>query len=278
MLINMSKYNKRRGSDEGSDSEQDHRSGSKRYNRGSDSEEPKGRGYRRSYESNEGSSGEESYPQKRQRAPEGRGGQKSSDEAEVFVGGLSWEADESDLQKFFRDSGSIVNVKILKNDQGKSRGIAFVKFGSSEEASEAIKLNGQEHMGRTLRINLSSDKPQKDSRTSSGPSSSTNTVFVGNLPYNADEQLLSDFFQECGAIKQVRIAHDQDGNKRGFAHVEFESTDAADAAVKHNGKDLDGRELKIDFAGEKRSGGGRDGGSRGGRGGRGGGRGRPRRN
>ncbi|CAG9333008.1 unnamed protein product [Blepharisma stoltei] len=267
----MGKYAK--GSDESSGSEQEYKSSSKKYEHDSDSDDPRYKGSsskkNKGYGS-PGSSGSDSHPQKRQREPASYE-DKGDEQSEVFVGGLSWEADDSDLQKFFKNCGSITNIKILKNDQGKSKGSAFIKFSSPEEAQEAIRLNGSEHMGRTLRINLSGDKPNKHRESGGSGRGSTSTVFVGNLPYNADENNLTDFFSDCGSIKQVRIAHDQDGNKRGFAHVEFESTDSADAAIKLNGKELEGRELKIDFAGEKRSGGS----SRGGRGR--GGRGRPRR-
>ncbi|CAG9333005.1 unnamed protein product [Blepharisma stoltei] len=101
-------------------------------------------------------------------------------------------------------------------------------------------------MGRTLRINLSGYNPNKHRELWGSGIRRENTLFVSNLPYTADENNLTDFFSDFGPIKSVRFSYDQDGNKRGFAHVVFETADSADAASKLNGSELEGRELRID--------------------------------
>jgi len=98
-------------------------------------------------------------------------------------------------------------------------------------------------------------------------------LYVGNLPYSADEEQLKTLFSEGGRqVTEVRIVTDRDtGRPRGFAFVEMGSQADADAAVNAlNGKDFGGRALTVNEAREQtpRQGGGFGGGG----GGRGGGR------
>jgi len=109
-------------------------------------------------------------------------------------------------------------------------------------------------MGRFLRINLSSDKPSGDRPPRAAQDNST-TIFVGSLSYNSTEDSIRSFFGTCGDIKGVRIALDEEGNIKGFAHVEFFASDAAEKATQLNGADLDGRNIKVDMAGNKSGGG-----------------------
>ena len=106
-------------------------------------------------------------------------------------------------------------------------------------------------MGRTVRINLSSQKPERFA-----PKVEGTTLFVGNLSYNTTEEGLYDFFLGCGNIKTIRLAKDPEGNVRGFAHVEFHSPEEAESAMKLNENNLDGRPVRLDMAGSKAGAGG----------------------
>merc|ERR1712139_248535 len=103
------------------------------------------------------------------------------------------------------------------------------------------------------------------------------TVFVGNLSFNTDVDKLWGFFEPCGNIKDVRIGKRPDGSSRGFAHIEFDSTEGVTQAMTYVGRKLDGRALNVDSSTKKSGDGGNAGGNRGGfgggRGGFGGGRG-----
>lgn len=81
------------------------------------------------------------------------------DESELFCGSLSWDATEDDIFNLFAEHGKVTNVKLIKDYEGRSRGRAFVKFASPEDAAAGLAVNGEEHMGRTLKVNYSSDKP-----------------------------------------------------------------------------------------------------------------------
>ena len=81
----------------------------------------------------------------------------------------------------------------------------------------------------------------------------TNKLFVGNLSWGISWQDLKDAFGEFGEVAFARVVTDREtGRSRGFGFVEFTSVeDATKAKEAMEGKELDGRELRIDFAQEK---------------------------
>ena len=81
----------------------------------------------------------------------------------------------------------------------------------------------------------------------------TNKLFVGNLPWGVDWRELKDIFKEFGEVSFVRIVTDREsGKSRWFGFVEFlNAEDAAKAKEEMDGKELQGREIKVDFAQER---------------------------
>ena len=89
-------------------------------------------------------------------------------------------------------------------------------------------------------------------------------LYVGNLPFSATESDLREIFEAHGALESVRVITDREtGRSRGFAFVEFQEESAADAAMSAlDGRDMDGRPLRVNEANERerRPGGGGGGG------------------
>ena len=75
-------------------------------------------------------------------------------------------------------------------------------------------------------------------------------LFVGNFPYDTAEADLETLFSQAGAIETVRVMRDMaTGRARGFAFVEMQSEEDAQAAIqKFNGADLGGRALVVNEA------------------------------
>ena len=97
-------------------------------------------------------------------------------------------------------------------------------------------------------------------------------LYVGNLSYSVNDDTLRALFEPFGAVESARVISDRDtGSSKGFGFVEMSNADGQKAMGALNGKDVDGRALKVNEARpqEPRSGGG--GGGRGGYGGGGGG-------
>lgn len=99
-------------------------------------------------------------------------------------------------------------------------------------------------------------------------------LFVGNLPFSATDQSLSNTFAQCGTVESAKIVTDRDsGRSKGFGFIEMSSdAEAQEAIAQLHGKDLDGRALTVSEAKpmaprDNRGGGGGGGGGRGGFGG-----------
>jgi RNA recognition motif-containing protein len=101
-------------------------------------------------------------------------------------------------------------------------------------------------------------------------------IYVGNLPFSATEDQVRALFAEHGTVESVSLPSDREtGRPRGFGFVEMSKADADRAIQAVNGKELEGRALRVNEAQDKPRGGGGGGGNRGGGGGGGGyGRGR----
>ncbi len=88
-------------------------------------------------------------------------------------------------------------------------------------------------------------------------------LYVGNLPYSADQQSLTEIFSRCGTVDSVNVISDRDtGQSKGFGFIEMSSDSEAQKAIQElNGADCDGRPLTVNEAKpqKKRSDGGRGG-------------------
>jgi hypothetical protein len=83
-------------------------------------------------------------------------------------------------------------------------------------------------------------------------SGDTATLYVGNLPYKANEEAVRELFQQSGAVVNVRLMKDrQTGRRRGFGFVEVASKDAAKMIQKLNDFEFEGRTLKVREAKER---------------------------
>uniref|UniRef100_A0A0D3AQG8 RRM domain-containing protein n=1 Tax=Brassica oleracea var. oleracea TaxID=109376 RepID=A0A0D3AQG8_BRAOL len=79
--------------------------------------------------------------------------------SKIFVGGISYSTDEFGLREAFSKYGEVVDAKIIVDrETGRSRGFAFVTFTSTEEASNAMQLDGQDLHGRRIRVNYATER------------------------------------------------------------------------------------------------------------------------
>ena len=89
-----------------------------------------------------------------------KGGNKNNNSAKkgpvsefgIFVGNMSYQCNENDLIKFFKDCGKVLDVRIAKKPDGKLKGFAHIDFENKEAVDKAVAKNGQELKGRALKI------------------------------------------------------------------------------------------------------------------------------
>ena len=86
----------------------------------------------------------------------------------LFVGNLSYQTMENDLQDYFSQAGVVTSVNLMLDKvTGKSRGFAFVEFATAEEASKAVEeFHGKEFQGRALTVNVARPREQRPQRWS----------------------------------------------------------------------------------------------------------------
>ncbi len=96
-------------------------------------------------------------------------------------------------------------------------------------------------------------------------------LYVGNLAYSVNDTTLRSLFEPFGNVESARVISDRDtGSSKGFGFVEMADADAQKAMGALNGREIDGRALRVNEARpqENRGGGGRGGYGGGGGGGR----------
>lgn len=96
----------------------------------------------------------------------------------------------------------------------------------------------------TLTSGNSEQQPNSDVKTK--------TLYVGNLPYKANEGVVRELFSEQGQVFSVRLLKDKNtGKRRGFGFVEMAEKDAEHAIEKLNDKEFQQRTLKVRAAKQK---------------------------
>lgn len=86
----------------------------------------------------------------------------------IYVGNLSYEVTQDDLNQTFAEYGTVKRVQLpMDRETGRMRGFAFVEMGTDAEETAAIDaLDGAEWMGRSLKVNKA--KPREDNRGGGG--------------------------------------------------------------------------------------------------------------
>lgn len=135
---------------------------------------------------------------------------------EVFVGGLPRSTDEEKIRKVFSDCGEIVEVRMIKDQKGNSKGFCFVRFATKEAAARAVREK--------------SDTLLDGKKIGVLPSSEQDTLYIGNLnkAWTADEfqRSVLQVFPDIESIDLAMIKDTPPGQKqrnRGFAFVKFSS-------------------------------------------------------
>jgi len=212
-------------------------------------------------------------------------GGDDKDSKTLFCKSLPEDVDQASLGAIF---DTAADIRIPMKD-GYPKGFAFIEFADSATMETAMKeKQGAELGGRNIFLDYMGSKSsfKKNDRggrggfgdrgrgrgspagghSNSGARGESKTLFVKNLSWNTDESSLMSAFEGCVS---ARIPTFEDSGKpKGFAFVEFgDATQAATAHDTMSGGNLDGRQITIDFAADKRGGGGGRGGGFGGRGG-----------
>jgi cold-inducible RNA-binding protein len=93
-----------------------------------------------------------------------------NNESRLFVGNLSFQTMENDLQEYFSQAGAINSVNLMMDKfTGRSRGFAFIEFGSADEANKAVEMfHDKDFQGRKLTVNIARPREERPARSGGG--------------------------------------------------------------------------------------------------------------
>jgi nucleolin len=199
----------------------------------------------------------------------------------LFVGNLSWNVDEEWLSREFGEFGELTGVRIINDrNTGRSKGFGYVEFANAADAAAALKAKNKSELdGRAINVDFSTPRPNEGERSNArakahGDTTSpeSDTLFVGNISFEANEDILGEEFGKWGTVTQVRLPTDMGtGAPKGYGYVQFASVEEAKEAMKNmTGAPICGRPVRLDFSTPKQNNGDSRGGYRPQRGGRGG--------
>ena len=180
----------------------------------------------------------------------------------MFVGNLSFKVTDELIVSHFASCGPLVGLHyVTDKTTGKFYGSAFLDFDTPMAAAAALALDRSDLLGRPLKVGMATGQhaqgPNRYNSKAAGghlaaaPVSEkpegTTTVFLGNLSFDITEEEVRRLFEPCGAVREVRWV-EKDGVFKGCGFVDFESSEATDAAVKLNGTALMGRPMRVDYS------------------------------
>jgi RNA recognition motif-containing protein len=139
----------------------------------------------------------------------------------IIVRNLPSDVTQTRIRKFFTDAGTVRDVIIKPEGENAT---AHVEFEAPEEAEYALSKAAKGFEGRDITIKLGG----------------STTLYVTNYPPHADEAYLRKLFSPFGDILDVRLPSLKYNTHRRFCYIQFTSAEAARAATKLDGTDVEG--------------------------------------
>ncbi|KAI4199989.1 MAG: hypothetical protein LQ350_004251 [Teloschistes chrysophthalmus] len=172
----------------------------------------------------------------------------------VYIGNLFFDVKEQDLREEFSKCGEIESIKLIMDNRGLSKGFGYVNFMTVDAASAAIRdYDNTPFSGRRLSVQYA--KPRTPPTGAAGrpvnrANEPTRTLFIGNMSFDMSDRELNQLFREVRNVVDVRVAIDRrTGQPRGFAHADFTDVDSAkEAMLALSGKEVSGRQLRVDYS------------------------------
>lgn len=142
----------------------------------------------------------------------------SSKSSSLFVGNLSWNVDDKALFEAFESFEDLTSARVVTDkNTGRARGFGYVDFGNPDAAEKALEaMKGTMLDGRPLNVDFSAPKAPGEFKTPGDRakkygdvlSEESDTLFVGNIPFEVDESAISELFEDVAKVKNLRLPTD----------------------------------------------------------------------
>ncbi|XP_035230236.1 polyadenylate-binding protein 4-like [Stegodyphus dumicola] len=169
--------------------------------------------------------------------------------ANLFVKNLHPNIDERILYDVFANYGNIVSLKVATDENGQSKGFAFIQFENEESANKAIDcLNEKLLLGHQLYV---SKFIPRDKRLEQTCPRFTN-IYLKNFKSTFKDEDLQKLCEKFGTILSAKVMTDENGDSKKFGFVNFTDPECAQEAIRElNGKTVDGQVLYVGRAKKK---------------------------
>uniref|UniRef100_A0AAR2J2R4 Nucleolin n=1 Tax=Pygocentrus nattereri TaxID=42514 RepID=A0AAR2J2R4_PYGNA len=167
---------------------------------------------------------------------------KEKDARTLFVKNLPYTVTQDELREIFDQA---VDIRIPMGYNGSSRGIAYIEFKTEAIAEKMLEeTQGTDVQGRSIMVDFTGAKSQQQQQGGRGAGASK-VLVVNNLAFSATEESLQSVFEKAVGIRIPQ----NNGRAKGFAFVEFESTDDAKEALDScNNTEVEGRTIRLEFS------------------------------
>ncbi|CAO2577836.1 Polyadenylate-binding protein 1-like [Lemmus lemmus] len=179
----------------------------------------------------------------------------------IYVKNLHVDMDEQGLQDLFSQFGNMQSVKVMRDNNGQSRGFGFVNFEKHEEAQKAVDhMNGKDVSGQQLYVGRAQKRAERQSelkrRFEQMKQERQNryqgvNLYVKNLDDSINDERLKEVFSAYGVITSAKVMTESSHSK-GFGFVCFSSPEEATKAVTEmNGRIVGTKPLYVALAQRK---------------------------
>jgi polyadenylate-binding protein len=181
----------------------------------------------------------------------------------VYIKNLDKSVTTEDIEKMFSEFGTIQHAAVMSDDQGRSKGFAFVNFEKHEDAKKAVDaLNNKDIKGKKIYVGRAQKKNERQAllkelvekkKLEKQNKYAGVNLYVKNLDDNVDDEKLKEIFAKYGAISSAHIMRDdKDNTSKGFGFVCFENPeDATKAMTELNGRIVGSKPLYVAVAQKK---------------------------
>ncbi|OSD03666.1 RNA-binding domain-containing protein [Trametes coccinea BRFM310] len=154
--------------------------------------------------------------------------------SKMFVGGLSWDTTDEGLRKYFSEFGEVEDCTILRDQDGRSRGFAFLTF---KDPSSVNAVMCREHVldGKTIDPKRAIPREEHLRNT---------RYFVGGLSPSTTSDSMRAFFSQYGKVVDCTVMVDREsGRSKGFGFVTFEDASNTEQLVGQPNLFLDDKQV-----------------------------------